>query len=84
MEYAEVNSDANVITILPGWTTSDLQADGYDRFNFNKQCVHLDKLEVKNVSFVLQDQIKIKLPKPVLNANYGLNCDLTYALEIPL
>ena len=38
-EFAELRNDANNITMLGGWTTSDLQADGLDRFNANKQCV---------------------------------------------
>jgi hypothetical protein len=38
-EFAELRDDANNITMLGGWATSDLQADGIDRFNAKKQCV---------------------------------------------
>jgi hypothetical protein len=38
-EFAELRDDANNITMLGGWTTSDLQVDGIDRFNAKKQCV---------------------------------------------
>ena len=57
LEYADLKSDANVITILPGWPTLNLEADGIDRFNFNKQCVQMHKLQVKNVSFIVGDPI---------------------------
>jgi hypothetical protein len=56
-EYADVNSNANVISILPGWPTLNLEADGIDRFNFNKQCVQMHKLQVTNVSFIVGDPI---------------------------
>jgi hypothetical protein len=44
-EYADVNSNANLIEILQGWPTLDLlAADSFDRFNYNKQCVKMHKL----------------------------------------
>ena len=39
LEYVEHMSDANNITMFPGWPTLNLQADDIDRYNFNKQCV---------------------------------------------
>jgi hypothetical protein len=46
LEYADLKSDANLIDILPGWQTFNLLADGFDRFNFNKQCVQMHKFQV--------------------------------------
>jgi hypothetical protein len=80
LKYIYVENDANVITFFSGWSTLNLLGDGIDRFNFNKQCVQLHKMQVKNVSFIVGDLIYIKLRKPIPNANYGPRCDLTYAM----
>jgi hypothetical protein len=57
LEYADVISKANLISLLPGWPTLNLLADGFDRFNFNKECVEIHKLQVKNFSFIIGDPI---------------------------
>jgi hypothetical protein len=40
----------------------------------------MHKLQAKDFSFIMGYPIKLKLPKQVPNAYYGLNCDLTYAM----